>query len=237
MPVIETGRLLKAEALVLSGGAAAFQFADIEQAVEQRCDEQWQAAQEQARRLILDAEAQAAQIRTEAWQLGHTTGSLQAEDEFDARVEAEVHQRVEERLRHLVPALRTATERLTADREQLLLQWESAAIRLSLTVAERIVRRELRQHPTAPRGLIADVLQLAQGASAIVLRLHPSDVQDIEAHSDDWRQLLSGTANLKVVPDAGITRGGCLLETPDGTIDGRIETQLARIADELLGES
>ena len=236
MPVIESGRLLKAETLIQNGSAVSFQYADIEQAVEQRCDEQLQAAQAQARRLILDAEAQAEQVRAEAWQLGHATGSLQAEAEFDARVEAEIQRRLEERLRHLVPALQTATARLLADREQILLQWESAAIRLSLAVAERIVHRELRLRPAPPRGLIAEALQLAQGASSIVLRLHPMDVQDIEAHSDDWRQLLSNPANLKVIPDPGITRGGCLLETPDGEIDGRIETQLARIAEELTGE-
>ncbi len=231
MPVIETSRILKADSLSQRGRPISFEYADIEQ----RCDAQLQAAQAQAEQIILAAEAHAEELRTEAWQLGHTTGGLQAEAEFDARVEAEVQQRLQERLQHIVPALQTATAQLIQDREQILLQWESAAIQLSLTLAERVVRRELQLQPEVPRALIAEVLQLTAGASSIVLRLHPTDVTDIKAHSADWQQLLATPANLKVVADPQITRGGCLVETPQGTIDGRIETQLARLASELMG--
>jgi flagellar assembly protein FliH len=35
-------------------------------------------------------------------------------------------------------------------------------------------------------------------------------------------------------PDERISRGGCVVETRHGAIDARIETQLARIAHELL---
>ncbi len=231
MPVIETGRILKADSLAQRGHSISYQYTDIEQ----RCDEQLQAAQAQAEQIILAAETHAAELQAEAWQLGHTTGSLQAETEFDARVEAEVQERLQERLQYIVPALQTATAQLIQDREQILLQWESAAIQLSLTLAERIVRRELQLQPGAPRALIAEVLQLTAGASSIVLRLHPTDVQDIKAHSVEWQQLLSTPATLKVISDPQITRGGCLVETPQGTIDGRIETQLARLASELMG--
>ncbi|MDB5337820.1 MAG: Flagellar assembly protein FliH/Type secretion system HrpE [Planctomycetaceae bacterium] len=231
MPVIETGRVLKADSLSQRGLPISFQYTDIEQ----RCDAQLQAAQAQAEQILAAAEAHAAELRDEAWQLGHTTGSLQAEAEFEAQVEAEVQQRLQERLRHLVPALQTATSQLIQDREQILLQWESAAIQLSLTLAERIVRRELQIQPVAPRALIAEVLQLAAGASSIVLRLHPTDVQEIKAHSAEWQELLSKPVGLKVIADPQITRGGCLVETPQGEIDGRIETQLARLASELMG--
>ncbi len=194
-----------------------------------------QAAEAQAEQILLAAEAHAEELRAEAWQLGHTTGSLQAESEFEATVEAEVQQRLQERLRYLVPALQTATNQLIQDREQILLQWESAAIQLSLTLAERIVRRELQLQPEVPRALIAEILQLTAGASSIVLRLNPADVQEIETNSADWHELFATSVTLKVIADSQVTRGGCLVETPQGEIDGRIETQLARLASELMG--
>lgn len=231
MPVIETGRILKADNLAQRGLPVSFQYADIEQ----RCDAQLQAAEAQAEQILLAAEAHAEELRAEAWQLGHTTGSLLAESEFEAAVETEVQQRLQERLRYLVPALQTATNQLIQDREQILLQWESAAIQLSLTLAERIVRRELQLQPEVPRALIAEILQLTAGASSIVLRLNPADVQEIETHSADWHELFSTSATLKVIADPQVTRGGCLVETPQGEIDGRIETQLVRLASELMG--
>jgi flagellar assembly protein FliH len=230
MPVIETGRVLKADSFSQRSLPISFEYADIEQ----RCDAQLQAAQTQAEQIILAAEAHAEELRAEAWQLGHTTGSLQAETEFEAHVEAAVQQRLQEHLQYLVPALQMATTQLIQDREQIVLQWETAAIQLSLTLAERIVRRELQLQPEAPRALIAEVLQLTAGASSILLRLHPDDIADIEEHSADWQSLLS-SPHIKAVADATITRGGCLVETPQGEIDGRIETQLARLASELMG--
>lgn len=231
MPVIEPARLLKADVLAQRGQAVSFQYADIQQ----RCDDQLQAAQLRAEEILAEAAAEVDRLREEAWQVGHATGALQAETEFDARVEAEVQLRVRERLSHMVPALQSATKQLIDDREQILLQWETAAIRLSLTLAERIVRRELQIQPAAPRALIAEALQLTAGATSIVLRLHPVDVAEMEADSTDWRQFSNTSAQIKVIADSGVTRGGCLVETPEGEIDGRIESQLSRLAEELLG--
>ena len=46
---------------------------------------------------------------------------------------------------------------------------------------------------------------------------------------------LSCTTETSLTPDDSIARGGCLIQTRQGTIDARIETQLARIVDELIG--
>ncbi len=230
--VVTAGRLLKADSLPQRSVAVSFAFTDIEQ----ECHAQLVAAQEEARQLILEAEEHAELLRADAQEMGLTTGTLQAEAEFEEAVEAEVQLRVQQRLKQLVPALQSATTQLIRDHEQILLQWESAVVRLSLTLAERILRRELEIRPAAPQALVAEALQLTAGSSSVLLRMHPADVSDMEAHSVEWQQLLSTQQNLKVVADSKISPGGCLLETLAGEIDGRIETQLARIAAELLGE-
>ena len=122
MPVIEPARLLKAETLAQRSSAVSFQYADIGQ----RCDDQLQAAQERSDQILAEAAAEVERLRQEAWQVGHATGALQAEAEFDARVEAEVQHRVRERLSHMVPALQSATQQLIDDREQILLQTTDA---------------------------------------------------------------------------------------------------------------
>ncbi len=232
MSVITSGRLLKADLLPPRAVPVSFAYADIER----QCDAQLAAAEEEARQLIQDAIEHAELLRADAHQMGFATGSEQATADFEAAVESEVELRVQERLQQLVPALQSATTQLIRDHEQILLHWESAVVRLSLTLAERILRRELETRPAAPRALIAEALQLTSGSSSVLLRMHPADVRELEAHSADWRQLLSTQQCLKVVSDPTISPGGCLLETPAGEIDGRIETQLARIAAELLGE-
>lgn len=230
MPSILSGRLLKSDTVPQRATAVSLVYSDIDA----RCDDLLQQAREQAQQIIDQAQQQAQQIHHDAQLLGHATGSLEAEAEFEAAVEAEVQRRLSEQLQYCIPPLQSATTQLLTEREQLLLQWESALVRLSLRLAERIVRRELEINPAAPRALIAEVLQLTAGASSIALRMNPADIAQIEAHPSDWHQLLSSPNAVKVIPDHTITRGGCLVETDAGDIDATIETQLNRIAEELL---
>lgn len=226
-----SSRLLKADALPQRTTPVSFHFMDIEQ----ECAGKLAAAEEQAQQLLLAAEEQAEQLRAEAEEIGHATGTVQAHADFEEAVETEVRRRVEQSLQQLIPPLQAATERLVRDREQILLRWETDLVRLGLTLAERILRREIEVHPAPPFELVAEALQLTAGSASVLLRMHPHDIAEVNAHSDDWQQLLSTQQSLKVVADPQVSRGGCLLETAVGEIDGRIETQLARIADELLG--
>lgn len=231
----ETARLLKAGSVPSRSASVSFQFANIEQ----ECDAQIRAAREHAQELILAAQAEAKLVLERAQQAGYALGleegRTQAELEFEPRVAEEVQQRVQSRLVPVVTSLIDATSKLVQDREQILLQWEKSAIGLSIAIAKRIVRRELERVPEPPRALIAEALELASGASSVVLRLHPEDLRELQNSSTDWQSLVERQRNLTVTADGTLTRGGCLVETPEGEIDGRIETQFSRIVTELWG--
>jgi flagellar biosynthesis/type III secretory pathway protein FliH len=85
------------------------------------------------------------------------------------------------------------------------------------------------------RALIAEALELASGTSSVVLKLHPEDFAELQKSSAEWQLLVDRHRNLTVTADGTLTRGGCLVETPEGEIDGRIETQFSRIVTELWG--
>ena len=46
---------------------------------------------------------------------------------------------------------------------------------------------------------------------------------------DDLLSLLDGIKNLEIVDDRRVGDGGCVIETNAGTIDAKIETQLAEV--------
>jgi flagellar assembly protein FliH len=231
----ESARLVKSGMAASRGTSVTFQFANIEQ----ECDAQIRAAREQTQEIILAAQAEARQVLQRAQQAGYAlgleAGRTEADLEFEPRVAEEVQQRVQSRLAPVVTALTDATSKLVQDREQILLQWEKSAIGLSIAIAKRIVRRELERVPEPPRALIAEALELASGASSVVLRLHPEDFIELQKSSSDWQRLIDTHRNLTVTTDETLTRGGCQVETPEGEIDGRIETQFSRIVTELWG--
>ncbi|MDB5386426.1 MAG: flagellar assembly protein FliH [Planctomycetaceae bacterium] len=236
MLVSESARLLKAGTALPRSQSVSFQFADFER----ECESRVRMAREQAEELIHAAQAEAERVllqaRQEGYAAGLTEGRLEIEREFEPRIAEEVQRRLQSRLTCVVSALHEATSRLVQDREQIVLQWEKSAIGLSVAIARRIVRRELRFSPEPPRALIAEALELASGATSIVLRLNPEDVAELELSAAEWQQLIQSHRQLTVIADSSLSRGGCLVETPEGEIDGRMETQFSRIVTELWGE-
>jgi flagellar biosynthesis/type III secretory pathway protein FliH len=64
------------------------------------------------------------------------------------------------------------------------------------------------------------------------LRINPDDLSFVEEWRPELFEKFKTLKSIVVNPDSTIQRGGCLLETPCGDIDARIETQL-----EIIGES
>ncbi len=90
------------------------------------------------------------------------------------------------------------------------------------------------QQPALGRTVIREALELAAGQPHIELHLHPDDLALLEQCGETAEGLLAPVGKAKFVPDERLSRGGCLIETQHGVIDARLETQLARITQELL---
>ena len=84
---------------------------------------------------------------------------------------------------------------------------------------------ELTRSPAGIGDLVAEALARLRLAPAVTLHLHPDDrallpppARLCEAHG------MHGA--LAIVEDPSLTRGGCLLQSADGTLDARVETRV-----------
>jgi flagellar biosynthesis/type III secretory pathway protein FliH len=157
------------------------------------------AAEAQAAALLVDAEARCVGMFARAEAEGHRAGLARAGAAIAAAAAARVR-------------------RLAA------IEREVAAI--ALEVAERILGRELAQREDAIVDLAAHALAAARERREVFLRVHPDDAAALRAEEGRLAPLLA-RAPLAVREDAGIARGGVVVETDAGWIDARIETQLA----------
>jgi flagellar assembly protein FliH len=150
-----------------------------------------------------------------------------------ARLDADELQ-VSPQLLPVVPAVRAIVDGVLAAKAQWLAHWERCALSLATAIAQRVVRRELARTPEVTLALVKEALELAAGTTDVRLHMHPDDLAilgpEVEALTAELVRL--GAAH--VVADGNITRGGCRVETRYGTIDQQLETQLARIEQELL---
>jgi flagellar biosynthesis/type III secretory pathway protein FliH len=183
----------------------------------------------EAARLLAEAEREAVLIRKQAQEQGTRAANEAAEKTVQARVEAQVRQQMQT----VLPAVRQMVAAMTAARTGWLAQWEQNALRLSIAIAEKIVRRELATQPPITLGLVREALEMAAGCQSVQVVLHPDDRRALGPEVEQLAAELAGIAPSEILADPSVSPGGCVVKTEYGAIDERIETQLSRIAEEL----
>lgn len=164
----------------------------------------------------------------EAPELPTPDAAAAAGDAFEQRVADEVTRRCEKPLQ----ALRAALDGIEQAQLACRAAWEQRLIHLAAAMAQRIVRRQLRQFPDITLDLVREALQMASGSPQLRIELNPDDYaalgQQVTALAGDCSR-----GSVEVVASAVVSHGGCRVETRFGTIDQQIETQLARLEEEL----
>jgi len=95
---------------------------------------------------------------------------------------------------------------------------------VAMSIARRILHRELSVDPAALEGLVGGALQRLPAQEICRIRIHP----ELEA---GVRQALArdGREGLPLIADGTLERGAILVETARGKVDASLETQLAEI--------
>lgn len=108
---------------------------------------------------------------------------------------------------------------------------------LGLQIAKKVIGREV-ENGAVVQGVIASALAQVPSKDKLVIRLHPSDRMMLEELRNDPVQghsLLPADATL--MADNSVRKGGCVIETPIGTLDARLETQLQLIEQALQSQT
>ncbi|MEX2170844.1 MAG: FliH/SctL family protein [Pirellulales bacterium] len=179
----------------------------------------------EAARIVQDAKRDAEAIRRQAEHDGRSAAEQAAHRVLDEKVSRQ--------MATLGPALESAVAQLVDARGVWLDHWQNCAIQLAAAMAERVVRRELQQRPEIAIQWVREALELAAGATEVVIHLHPADLEGLGSQIDQIAETFSGLAPARVRADENIARGGCVVHTKFGAIDQQISTQLDRLVFEL----
>ena len=227
-------RLLKANDLRGLGSKVAFNFEDLVQ----RGDAYIESVRKQVSEMLQQAESEVATIRSQArergFEQGREDGLRQAAELIEKRAGEIADKMARDNLATTLPAMNVAAEKLVIERERWLTEWEGTAVRLAAAIAERLIKHRIELNPDLAREMIRSALQLAVGSPQIQLRLNADDAALLGGHAAEVVRALAACGDAQIIPDAGLTRGSCVVQTQHGTIDARLETLLERIVSELL---
>lgn len=162
------------------------------------------------------------QARREGYEAGLVEG--RSAGRGAARVEAETR----------LQLLQTIVDELATTREQVAARHESDIAELALAVAARIVRRESPLGSDTVRELLEEMLPRTAGTQHVTITLHPEDMEELEDELGELASLTGGRAHLSWATDARVHRGGCIVDTERGGIDGTVRTRVARIVESLM---
>ena len=110
-------------------------------------------------------------------------------------------------------------------------------IRLALAIAAKVTRQEPVKNRKVAEQTVAAALALVGAGRTVALHVHPDELETIEAYLPEILAKLRTVKGVEVKADESVTHGGCVARFGAGEVDARLETQIQRIADELLSAS
>lgn len=234
MSQLDSKRLMKATEMRGLGSKVLFNFDDLQE----RCEDQIRQIRAQAEQILAEAQQQASHAQEDAqekgFKLGYQRGIEQAQKDIAARIEQHAAQQFDQSFRAALPLLEKAAGQITAERDQWLSHWETSAVRLATSIAEKILRQKIQANPELMLDITREALRLAAGSSQIQLKVNPQDLEVLSEKLSEMTHSVSALGEVQITPDPQISRGGCFVQTRHGFIDARLETQLERITSELL---
>jgi flagellar assembly protein FliH len=119
-------------------------------------------------------------------------------------------------------------------RTHYLAKNETVLVQLAMAVARKIVGDTASIDPGAVLYSAREAIRSAHGEQKITLRVRPEDESIMRQQVVELKRSNSDIGEIQVVADQSITLGGCIVESPLGTIDAQFSTQLQSLERALL---
>jgi flagellar assembly protein FliH len=119
-------------------------------------------------------------------------------------------------------------------RKKIIKDAENEILRLSIKVAEQIIRSEVSLHRDVCLNIISEAISRVSDREQIILKVSREDLEQVKRYKERIAGLVDGVKNFSILEDPGVEAGGCIIETNLGYVDARISTKLAVMQDALF---
>lgn len=160
------------------------------------------------------------QLEREAYEAGFAAGERAGRETGEAAA------------RQLVDGIESLRDAVRETREALLPEAERDVLHLALATARAVVGYEVAQdHPVVAAG-VAAAREHFSPRTPLTVRIHPADREVLESRRPGLTAGLA--ADLEVVADPAVARGGALVEGGGRVIDAGLMTRFEEVVNALL---
>lgn len=166
----------------------------------------------------------------EAFEEAANQGFQQGLEEGKLEAEKQVKEQYEADLKQAKSILLIAQEQ----KETIIQQAEPFLVELATAIAEKIIGKQLTLESGWMTELAKTVLARRKEQGTITLCVSPTYYTQMLDAREELLRAVDSQAELTIVPDSTVQDHGCVVRSSYGSIDARIDTQLAEIKSALL---
>jgi flagellar assembly protein FliH len=192
-----------------------------------------QEADDEARRILAEAgkkaadlegdiKARVAQTEREAFEKGVAEGREQGYTEGKAEAG------------RLVERLHTILAKAIEKRGEIIQESETQIINLVLLIVKKVIKVISENQKNVVINNVVQALRKLRSRGDVVIRVNLADLQLTSEHVKDFMKMVENVKSITVLEDSSVDKGGCIIETDFGQIDGRVSSQLHEIEEKIL---
>lgn len=175
----------------------------------------WITRQEEVEQLKQQIKEEATQ---EGYQEGYNQGYQQVMVEFEGKLmEAE-------------GVIRSAYE----EKEQIIQEAEPFLLSLSVKITEKIIQQHIAQNESTILELVRQGLEQVGEKGEVTIQVSAHDYQYLLPYKEELKLSIPSDVELKIIPDRTYTGLGCIIQTPNGSYDVTIDSQLNEVKKQLI---
>jgi|GEM_PF-1382312 len=119
--------------------------------------------------------------------------------------------------------------KLVENEKNFIRHAEKHVVTLAIAVAKRILGREVETDKEIVVFSVREALKQVADKATITIKVNPEDLENILLHRKELQKMDRNFPELEFEADEKISRGGCIVQTRTGVIDGRLTSQLEEI--------
>jgi flagellar biosynthesis/type III secretory pathway protein FliH len=165
--------------------------------------------------VLAEARAEADALREAARAEGYAAGQAQAMASLEPAL----------------VALGSAVEAVRAEQADAAEALERRAVELGLALASKIIAGTLAVEPERVVDAVQGALRGIVERERITVLVNPDDMEIVSGAIEGVKASLGGIEHCVVEAERRVARGGCIVRTPVGDVDARVDTKLERAAE------
>ncbi len=195
-------------------------------------------AQQRAEQLIAEAQATAAELKQQAVAEGAVEGRRQGivkgTDEGKKLGQQQALAEHKKQLTDLISALMTGSKELNASRKKLESEAMTEVIELAVSIARRVTKKYGELDPAILTANVSEAMKLVVHSTDIRIAIHPTQRAYLASVLPQLKLQWPALEHVNLTEDPAIKPGGCRIRAGAGEVNADLDTQIDRIAMELL---